>query len=144
METIISHKPPQEGDTYENLQLIPLVDLEGQLTGFSIGPAFHTPIPLPPLPPEVDEFPQSLARITLVTPTGAEEIIELTGPTTVHVFFEGATEGEAEDNDGNGLDEVSTEIVQLELTGMSSMGPVVVRLNPEISFGENGGLIKKC
>jgi len=93
--------------------------------------------PPTPLPPEVDEFPESIAQVTLITPTGQESVIDLEGPTTVHVFFEGAVEGEAKDNDGDGLDEVSTEIVSMELTGVSPMGPVVVRLNPDIpSTGE--------
>ncbi len=109
-----------------------------------VQPPAPPPPTLPPpeqppisLPPEVDDFPESLAKVTLVTPTGQESIIDLTGPTTVHVFFEGAVEGEARDNDGDGLDEVSTEIVDMKLTGMSPMGPVEVRLNPDIpSIGE--------
>ncbi|MCP4993563.1 MAG: hypothetical protein GY934_07235, partial [Gammaproteobacteria bacterium] len=52
--------------------------------------------------------------------------------TTVHVFFEGQKEGDAFDNDGDGRDEVDTEMVSLRLTGMSSKGPVLVRLNPDI------------
>jgi hypothetical protein len=39
-------------------------------------------------------------------------------------------EGEAQDDDGDGRDEVSTEMVQLDLVGDSSMGEVKVRLNP--------------
>ena len=62
METVISHKPPQEGDTYQNPEWIPLVDIYGQPTGFFVGPAFHTPIPqqeLPPLPPDEPPPPQT-------------------------------------------------------------------------------------
>jgi hypothetical protein len=81
----------------------------------------------------VDQFPQSIAQVTLITPTGEELLIDLEGPTTVHVFFEGSAEGEATDNDGDGLDEVKTEIVAMELTGSSPLGPVTVRQNPDIS-----------
>ena len=48
----------------------------------------------------------------------------------MHVFFEGANEGDAVDDDGDGRDEVQTEMVSMDLTGNSSMGPVIVRLNP--------------
>jgi hypothetical protein len=89
------------------------------------------------VPPEVDEFPESVAKVYLITPFGQNLTIDLMGPTTVHVFFEGAVEGEASDNDGDGLDEVSTEIVDMRLTGDSPLGPVEVHLNPDIhSIGE--------
>jgi hypothetical protein len=57
METVIRHKPPREGDTYQNPELIPLVDLYGQHTGFFVGPAFHTPNPPPPEEPPPEEPP---------------------------------------------------------------------------------------
>jgi hypothetical protein len=85
---------------------------------------------------EVDEFPESVAKVYLITP-GQNLTIDLMGPTTVHVFFEGEVEGEASDNDGDGLDEVSTEIVAMKLTGNSPLGPVEVHLNPATrSIGE--------
>ena len=40
----------------------------------------------------------------------------LRGPAEAHVFFEGANEGDAFDDDGNGLGEVETELVSLNLT----------------------------
>ncbi len=58
------------------------------------------------------------------------ERVLLSGATTVHVFFEGRGEGDAADNDGDGLDEVTTEMVLLELTGTSSLGPVGVFVDP--------------
>ncbi|MCJ7576032.1 MAG: hypothetical protein MUO80_05095 [Dehalococcoidia bacterium] len=88
------------------------------------------------VPPEVevDEFPESVAKVYLITgpPFWQNLTIDLTGPTTVHVFFEGAVEGEASDNDGDGLDEVSTEIVAMKLIGDSPLGLVEVHLNPTI------------
>jgi hypothetical protein len=57
MQTIIGHKPPKKGDTYENPEWIPLVDIYGQHTGFFVGPAFHTPDPLPPREPPPDAPP---------------------------------------------------------------------------------------
>ncbi|MFC2024764.1 hypothetical protein ACFLTJ_04265, partial [Chloroflexota bacterium] len=137
MESVIRHKPPEEGATYENPELIPLVDLYGQPTGFFIGSAHHTPNPPPPLPPEVDYFPESQAEVILVAPTGQQSVVGLSGPTTVHVFFEGEAEGDARDNDGDGRDEVQTEIVEMQLTGTSPLGPMEIHLNPDIpSIGE--------
>ena len=88
---------------------------------------------------ERDEFYFSIGKMTIETPYGLEETIEVTGPVTVAVYFEGAVHGTAFDdpNDVDTLDEVVTEIVALDLTGMSSVGPVHVGLNPDIpSRGE--------
>jgi len=128
MSSLITHKPPGPGDTYENLELIPLLDANGRPTGFSIGAGRHVPQPVV----EVDYFPSTLALMELDMPGGASETIALSGPTTVHVFFEGAHEGDASDDNGNGLDEVQTEMVDLHLTGNSSFGPVQVTLNPSL------------
>ena len=43
--------------------------------------------------------------------------VVLSGPSAVDVFFEGPNEGDAEDDNFNGLDEVSTQMVDLQLTG---------------------------
>ncbi|MCX6894564.1 MAG: HYR domain-containing protein, partial [Verrucomicrobia bacterium] len=80
----------------------------------------------PPL--EVDYFPWSLARVTLKYPNGATEVVALAGPTTVHVTI--PPNGAALDTDADGRDQVGTKMVQLDLHGSSSLGPVTVRLNP--------------
>jgi hypothetical protein len=78
---------------------------------------------------EVDAFGHSWAQIELQDPGGLTEIINLSGPSTIEVFFEGPSEGIADDNDLDGLDEVSAEIVAMNLTGASSsLGPVELRL----------------
>jgi hypothetical protein len=60
-------------------------------------------------------------------------LVAVSGPVTVHVHFEGAVEGDALDDDGNGRDDVQTELVALNLSGLSpTLGPVVVRLHPGI------------
>jgi hypothetical protein len=66
------------------------------------------------------------------------EPLPLTGGLTNHVYFEGASEGVAGDDDGDGLDEVATEVVALHLTGVSSTyGPVQVGLRPgTVSTGQ--------
>jgi len=128
MSSVITHKPPAPGNTYESVELIPLLDANGRPTGFSIGAGRHVPQPVV----EVDYFPSTVALMELKMPGGGSQAIALSGPTTVHVFFEGANEGDASDNDGNGLDEVKTEMVDLQLTGNSSFGPVQVTLNPSL------------
>ncbi|MCP4012827.1 MAG: hypothetical protein GY728_06920, partial [Phycisphaeraceae bacterium] len=133
MSSVITEKPPGQGDVYENLETIPLFDENGNPSGFAIGAGRH--IPRPPI--EIDVFDFTLGEIEIITPTGASEVVGVDGPATVHVFFEGTAEGDADDDDGNTRDEVATEMVALSLAGVSSLGPIEVRLNPAIrSTGE--------
>ncbi|MHC4586454.1 MAG: DUF7901 domain-containing protein, partial [Planctomycetota bacterium] len=85
---------------------------------------------------EIDEFISSV-EIELATPFG-REVVQLSGPLTLHVHFDGANEGDANDDDKDGQDEVSTEIVSMELKGSSpSLGEVVLRVNPNVpSLGQ--------
>lgn len=77
----------------------------------------------PPPPIEVDQFPDSQLVVHVTTPNG-NEIVTLTGPTTVEVDL--ASLG---DPDGDGLEQVPTEIVQMQLTGNSTLlGPVTITL----------------
>ena len=79
---------------------------------------FHTPRPKD----EVDFFPESKAIIAINSPSGSEELT-LIGPTTVIV----TDVRNPQDADGNGREEVATEIVQMRLTGTSALfGPITV------------------
>ena len=80
------------------------------------------------MPVEIDVFPYSLGEVTLQMPGGATETVTLAGPTTVHVAI--PPDGTAADTDSDGLDQVPAEMVQLDLWGSSSLGPVHVRLDP--------------
>ncbi len=73
---------------------------------------------------EYDYFPNSEGSITLIAPGGSEETIGLVGYSAVEVFFEGLNEGDANDDDENGLDEVETEMVYLDLVGYAPLGLV--------------------
>jgi hypothetical protein len=83
----------------------------------------------------------SEAQVTIEKPDGSLVVVELSGDanTVILVFFEGA-EGAAVDDDDplDGLDEVQTEIVSMELTGVhADLGPVNMRVNPLMpSLGE--------
>lgn len=83
-------------------------------------------------PVEIDIFEDASMDVTLMMPDGSSEVVSLTGPMEMHVYFEGQEEGDAVDDDGNGKDEVETEIVSLNLRGQSSMGDVQVSLNPDV------------
>ena len=59
----------------------------------------------------------------------------LRGPAEAHVLFEGPVEGDAFDGNGNGRDDVVTELVSLKLT--NGTGTVALMLNPaQRSMGE--------
>jgi len=88
---------------------------------------------------EIDQLANfGICPLILQTPTGHKEIIAVSGPATQHVFFEGPNEGDAVDDGGNGLDEVATELVALNLTGTGpTLGTVNVTLNSaQSSLGE--------
>jgi hypothetical protein len=140
MSAQISHKPPGPLDWYESLEDIPLVNQFGFPTGFWIGASRHRPRP----PVEIDQFDLSLGALEVTMPDGTTETVELSGQSTIAVFFEGATEGTAYDDDGDLREEVQTQLMALNLTGISpSLGTVQLRLNPAgpPSFGEIEELI---
>ncbi|HLG16366.1 MAG TPA: hypothetical protein VJH03_17940 [Blastocatellia bacterium] len=74
---------------------------------------------------EVDRFPSSVALVTVQMPQPVQ--LQLSGPTTVFVSIAQDGTGAA-DTDGDGLDQVQTEMVELSLAGMTPLGPVTVRL----------------
>jgi len=141
MRAVIDHKPPGPGTIYEFPDRIALFDENEQPTGIEICRTRH--IPVPP-EPEIDHFPNSVAQVTLCRLDGTEvEDLELDGPTTVHVFI--GPQGQADDSDGDGRDDSRTEMVLMNLTGNSSMGPVTMRLR-DISqhpFQSSGGYIEE-
>src|SRR6266700_2529635 len=125
MQAKLTHKPPGPDDVYVNPFTTPiqLLNSAGQPTGISLIGEIHTPNP----PKEIDVFPYSLAQITLQAPGAAPEVVTLAGPTTVQVGI--GPNGEAADTDGNGLEQVPTEITQFEVRGTSQLfGPITVRL----------------
>ncbi len=83
------------------------------------------------LPPftEVDEFPHTTAQLELeILPSGPAFLVTLEGPATVNVHFP------AGDTDFDGLDQVPTELVQMELTGFHPIvGQMNLNLNPNFA-----------
>ncbi len=125
MRARITYKPPRVAEFYFSPSVIELLDRLDRPTGIKIGSARHTPVP-----PERDVFQLSTARVVMITPLGSATV-SLEGPTIVEVKV--GPNGEASDTDGDGKDQVRTEMVQLELTGASPMGPVTMRLRDPAS-----------
>jgi hypothetical protein len=76
-------------------------------------------------------YPEALVRLTLAdTQTGQETPITLSGTATYRAAYEGPAAGDALDDDGDGFDEVNTELISLDLTGSGPFGPVTLRLDP--------------
>jgi hypothetical protein len=76
----------------------------------------------PPAAVEFDEFEQSTAMIGVQFPDNSVQNLSLSGPTEIRVNFEGDQEGDAKDDNGNGRDEVPTELVQMNLFGFMPGG----------------------
>ena len=123
---LLREKPAGPLDLYENQADIQLLNAVGVPSGFLWGANRFRPNPVV----EVDYMDTSMGSVDLITPLGQSYAIELEGNSTMHVFFEGAVEGSANDDDGDTLDEVRTELVQLDLSGSGSeLGAVRMRLN---------------
>lgn len=86
---------------------------------------------------EIDNFSCTRTEATFTHPDGTAEQIVVHGPTTIMVNFEGPNEGDANDDDNNGRDEVQTEIVQMELVGTSgTFSPYLITQSPNPSLGQ--------
>ena len=131
---VLSEKPAGRLDTYVNSASVQLFDENGLPTQFFLGAGRLRPNP----PVEIDAFDTPLCELEIVNPGGQSFKVPMVGRTVERVFFEGAHEGTAYDDDGNLLDEVQTEMMELNFSGYNSyIGPVLMRLNTDIpSMGE--------
>ncbi|MBN1893087.1 T9SS type A sorting domain-containing protein [bacterium] len=132
----ISEKPPKPGEKYEDCTKLQLVDPNGQPTGYILGCMTLMPI----CTVEWDTLDEAGADVGLGSPAGASTVA-LTGPMLQAVYFEGPEEGDANDDDGDGLDEVHVELVSLNLTGES---PMLGKVNLGLAEGTNShGLLEE-
>ena len=123
------HKPAGPLTIYENPVDVDLDDANGNPTGFFIGTSQYRPNPFI----EVDLFDTSIASIELETPKRERYSVELMGTSTIKVFFESDFEGSADDDDNDSLDEVVTELVQLDLSGtIPKIGDVHLGLDTRV------------
>jgi hypothetical protein len=128
---LIYHKPPSDLDVYTAVHShLPLYDSNGVATdyAFAIGPHSSEPAV------ETDVYDSAWASVRIQFATGGIETVDLSGSMTEIVYFDGPSEGDADDGNGDGRDEVDTEIVSLHLTGPSiNLGTVELRLYPDSS-----------
>jgi hypothetical protein len=78
---------------------------------------------------EHDDYARSLGQVALVMPDGSTDTIALRGTSAVRANV--VPRGDAVDTDGDGLDQVQTELVSLDLRGTGTVGPVQVRMHPQ-------------
>jgi len=137
LQTLIAHKPPQNGERYVNPYLQPVEMLDrniGMGTGLFIVRQTYQPGPTI----EQDYFPKSQMNICLQLPTEELCNVVMKGLSIIDVYFEGAVYGNAVDDDLNGQDEVTTQMKKLQLAGYhTALGEVNMNLNSqEITLGQ--------
>jgi hypothetical protein len=136
LQAVITHKPPGTLNWFSVNQFLPLLNADGSISRcyFGLGNGWCRTFW------EVDPFEFNLVKMELHKPGGGIEQVELTGFSSMYTKFEGPgqVEGRANDNNGNGLDEVETEMAALDLSGTGpTLGLVNMRLRPGIrSLGE--------
>jgi hypothetical protein len=106
---------------------VELLDPNNNPTGIQLTREVHVPNP----EKEVDDFSYSLAKIVLRYPDGSTEQVVLAGPAQATVCI--PPNGQAADTDGDGRDQVPTQLTGLMLQGNSTHGPVIVMLDPSQS-----------
>ncbi|MBI2924583.1 MAG: hypothetical protein HYY24_02635 [Verrucomicrobia bacterium] len=133
LNATLRHKPPGPGEMYLATQRIQLFDTNNKPTNIFLVREKHTPHPII----EVDPFPEAVGHVLLQLPDGSQQWITGRGPAKLHAYFDGATEGSAQDDDGDGREEVLTELVGLELSGGSPLGRVQIGLRNDLpSLGQ--------
>jgi len=137
LQTVIAHKPPQNGERYVNpfLQPVELIKPStGEGTGLFIVRQLYQPNPTI----EQDYFPKSRMYISLRFSTAEQYNVVIKGPSSMDVYFEGAVYGNAVDDDLNARDEVTTQMKTLQLAGYHpALGEVNMNLNSqEITLGQ--------
>ncbi|MCX5635222.1 MAG: hypothetical protein NTW55_05225 [Planctomycetota bacterium] len=126
LTSTITHEPPGAGEVYQNLSATPLLDAGGNPTGFLLKTTRYRPNP----PTEVDVFNHSRCQLQLTTPESGVQTVQMTGNSTMRVFFEGLVLGSAQDDDNDGLDDVQTELTQWTFSGNNpALGLVQMHLS---------------
>jgi len=135
LAAVINHKPPGPLNYFSVNQFLPLLNADGSISRcyFGLGDGWTRTFW------EVDPFDFSRVRLEITKPGGSTEVVDLSGFSSMYTKFDGPgqVEGRADDSDGDGRDEVETEMAALDLAGTSSLGPVTMRLRPGIrTLGE--------
>ncbi len=117
VDTVISNKPPQDGERFTTPYVLeePLIyPGTGSVSGLTVLHKIYQPSPTI----EFDHFQKTMATVELQGgPLGTAPVsFVMSGPSLVHVYFEGASEGDALDDDMDGLDEVPAQLVSMPLS----------------------------
>lgn len=130
LSTVITHKPPGYREYFStDNRYLPLLNADGSISRcyFALGSDWARPFW------EVDPLDFSAVYLEISMSGGTPETIALSGFSSMYTAFEGHEEGQADDDDDNGLDEVATEMAALDLAGSGpTLGPVNMRLRPGI------------
>lgn len=100
----ITRKPPARDESLVSTNTVELMDPNDNPTGIYVVRTVHTPFWV-----ERDTFPNSKLVVEMFGPLGPE-IVTLKGPTRVDVAM-----GEIADGDGDGLEQVRTEMVEMSV-----------------------------
>jgi len=124
----LTHKPPLPGDTYTNPSSTPLELFNESEDKSGMSMIIDSYIPAAIF--EIDTFDLSLVQIRLILSKSRTVVISLPGTSQWNVFFEGSTyDGSALDDDNDGLDDVISEISNLNLARLdSTLGNVSMHL----------------
>jgi hypothetical protein len=142
VETTINDKPPASGERFVTpcVMELELVDSETSIgSGMFVLHKFYQPAPTI----EYDQFDQTMAVVILQGgPLGQDPVpVVMSGPSEVHVYFEGPTDGDAIDDDMNGLDEVPAQLVSMTLSnGTAQLG---IRSPSKSPFAASVGFIEE-
>ncbi len=124
MQTIISHKPPAEGETYVGVNPVQLFDQLHNPQPITITRATHTI-------PYIANFDLPAVAGTAVFSDGVQlHTVPLLGRMTLPAFVNEDGQG-AQDQDLNGLDEASAELDMLFMTGMTETLEVTITRRTE-------------
>ena len=131
LSALIGNKPPNNAERYVNPFPV-RVQLHDVATGIPqnlfLVQEIHDPDPTI----EHDIFPRTIGQVVIDIPGVGTQLITTAGPSQVDVYFEGPAEGDAWDDDGDGLDEVTSQLVQANFDGFHPLlGPVQIRLRDD-------------
>jgi len=88
---------------------------------------------------EINVFENSQCTVELQLPDSSTETIRMTGSSVMEVLFAG-TGGATTDSDGNGRDDVNTQMTAFDFAGVTMFGPVHMQLN---ASAPTNGLIEE-
>ena len=113
---VFNRTPHEVGDRYTSQTTPFLFDSDNNPTGYRIDSFTFFPVAIARV------FPRAMGSLTLGTPAGPGGLIFLQGVAADRLDIN--ANGAAVDNGGNGLDDINTMFIQLDMTGSSGLGAI--------------------